>query len=411
MKRLGVKSGICLLASVGLLFAMTACQMGKKTEIDLTQYVKCTFEGYDGDGVMTYEFDYKGLMNDLEENKVKYEKSDVKDSVKLTPDKVDHLSNGDTVSFEMEVKNRLENNVKATFTFDNFEVTVSGLEERPAFDPFEYVDVKFTGIAPNGTISIENVGSSPISKVRYKIVSDNGGENLKNGDVVVIEATGRNGTDLKEVCAEAGYQLKADKKEYTVQGLDEYATSLSKITSTLVDELKKQGQDVFYSNTKWVDTEKVDSIECVGTYFTSLKEGNRASSSLPNNYIYIIYKVTVTNLNETLSYYYYVRFTNIVVKADGKNEIYDINSVAFPQGSNYGGDTVRSNGKKQNYFYVGYADIESLYNKVIRPTSQYYNCENNIQDTAAKTTTTETTTAETSADASATETTQATETT
>ena len=137
MKRIGLKAVVCL-AAAGMLFAMAGCQFGKK-EFDLSNYVDFNFEGYDGEGVMTYEVDYKGLMNDLEEAKVKFDKSDVKDSIKVEPEKTTGLSNGDEIKIELDIKSKLEKNVKATFICEDYEITVKGLEERKDFDPFAYV--------------------------------------------------------------------------------------------------------------------------------------------------------------------------------------------------------------------------------------------------------------------------------
>ena len=118
-------------------------------------------------------------------------------------------------------------------------------------------------------------------------------------------------------------------------------------------------------------------MEYQGAYFAVLKDGVIADYDQNNNYLYMVYKITVTNPNETLTYFYYVRFADIVRKMDGTSEIYNINEVEIPYGSNFSGDTVRSEGE-QSFFYVGYKDVTSFYNTIIRPLSQYYNFENNI---------------------------------
>lgn len=402
MKRIGLKAVVCL-AAAGMLFAMAGCQFGKK-EFDLSNYVDFNFEGYDGEGVMTYEVDYKGLMNDLEEAKVKFDKSDVKDSIKVEPEKTTGLSNGDEIKIELDIKSKLEKNVKATFICEDYEITVKGLEERKDFDPFAYVKVIFSGVGPNGTATLEKDGNSPITNISYKITSDNRGKKLKNGDTVTVKASVSGG--LEKVCYDNGYKLTNDTKEYTVEGLDEYATSISQITPAMFDELKKQAEDTFKSSiASWAEDSKLDSVEYVGSYFLTVKDGANKSKK---NIIYTILHIHATTVAGEFDYYFYVAFNNVVVKADGSNNIYEITDVQYPTGSEYSSTAIKQGSGKNKRYVIGYKDIDTLFNSVIRKNSQYYEIENNIQGT---TQTTETTTAETSAaDTSASET-SATETT
>ena len=79
MKRsVNVKAFICIAAVMGLVFAMDGCKgLGKSREVDLTQYVKTSFYGCDGDGCLEYSFDYDGLMDDLEDLNINFDEDDV----------------------------------------------------------------------------------------------------------------------------------------------------------------------------------------------------------------------------------------------------------------------------------------------------------------------------------------------
>lgn len=377
-RSVNVKAFICIAAVMGLVFAMGGCKgLGKSREVDLTQYVKTSFYGYDGDGCLEYSFDYDGLMDDLEDLNINFDEDDVEGAVSLKPNKTDELSNGDRIKFRINVKSRLEKRVKAVFVYDDFDVTVKGLDVRLDYDPFDYIDIVFSGISPNGKATIQNIGSSPVAGVNYRIGDGYGSMNFKNGDVITVTAFTSYSQGLEEYVNEEGYNLVTDIKEYTVSGLEEYIESLGRIDKELMDELAKQGEDVFYTNTYWGEDEKIDSVEYQGAYFAVLKDGVIADYDQNNNYLYMVYKITVTNPNETLTYFYYVRFADIVRKTDGTSEIYNINEVEIPYGSNFSGDTVRSEGE-QSFFYVGYKDVTSFYNTIIRPLSQYYNFENNI---------------------------------
>lgn len=398
MKHFSLKKAACLVTSAVMLFAMAGCQLGKKAEINLTDYITYSFTGYNGDGVLTYEFDYKELMNDLEENKIKFDKSDVKDSVKITPDKVEKLSNGDSITFDVDVKNRLENNIKATFIYEDYEITVDGLEERPSYDPFAYIKVVYTGVGPDAVATLEPEGDSPVKGIRYKISSENRGRKLKNGDKITVTASVSSSKGIEKVCADAGYTLAAETKEYTVSGLDEYATSLSQITPKMIEDITKQATDTFNSSIgSWASDSKLNKCEYVGAYFLTVKEGVNNSRK---NIIFAILHINCSTVAGEFDYYFYVAFNNVVVKADGTNEIYKITDVQYPTGSEYSNNAIKKGSGSNRRYVIGYTDVESLYNNAIRKNSQYYNIENNVEG-AAKTT--ETTTTETSAETSASE--------
>lgn len=365
------------------IYAFTGCKnLGKKQQIDISNYVDYSFSGYDGNGVINYSVDYDQLCDDLEDNKIKFDEDDVQGSIKVSINKTKNLSNGEEIEVELGIKRSLEENVHATFICEDIKITVSGLEERVSFDPFQYINVIYSGIAPEGSAIIERTGASPIDGIEYSIISDNQGKNLKNGDTIKVSASVPF-DNFEDICLDAGFVLETTTKEYTVEGLDSYATSISQISTELIAELNKQSEDVFYSHTKWGSDETVDSFEYVGGYVLSIKDGLSVGYGESWNYYYMVYKVTVTNPGETFSYYYYVRYRDVITKTDGSSDIYDINEVDYPYGIYYpysgstsGAIIVRDN----KYNYIGYIDISSLYNDEIRPQSQYYNIDNIIEN-------------------------------
>ncbi|MBR2556416.1 MAG: hypothetical protein IKE94_16335 [Aeriscardovia sp.] len=373
-----VKALISAAAVVGLIFAIGGCKgLAKPKEIDLTQYVRTSFFGYDTVGKLEYSFDYDELMDDMEDMKIKFDDDDVEGTVKLTPDKVDGLSNGDKVKFEMDVKGRLEKRIDAVFIYDDFDVKVSGLKERTLFDPFEYVDVLFLGTSPQGYVMFEPKGSSPVPNINYMADDGDSYRTYKNGDVVTITAYCQDYKDLGDACSELGYELVSNTKECTFMSREEYVASLDQIDPILINELTEHGIDIFYSKTNWLDDEVIDAIDYCGVYFLCLNDGLDAYYGRNSNYLYIVYMITVTNPNETLHYFYYVRYMDILTRPNGSCDVYNINDVDYPYGSTYSGDTVWSEGKR-SFYYVGYPDVNTLYNKVIVPQSEDYTIETNV---------------------------------
>ena len=127
MKNTTKKIVICTATAISMVSVFAGC--GKKAEINLADYVDYKFSGYDNDGYVEYSFDYDGLFDDLDNLKVEYDDGDLKKYIKINAGNTDDLSNGDSVEFDWDISKRLEENVKATFVYADFEVEVEGLKE------------------------------------------------------------------------------------------------------------------------------------------------------------------------------------------------------------------------------------------------------------------------------------------
>ena len=68
---------------------------------------------------------------------------------------------------------------------------------------------------------------------------------------------------------------------------------------------------------------------------------------------------------------------DILTRPNGSCDVYNINDVDYPYGSTYSGDTVWSEGER-SFYYVGYPDVNTLYNTVIAPQSEDYTIETNV---------------------------------
>jgi hypothetical protein len=85
--------------------------------------------------------------------------------------------------------------------------------------------------------------------------------------------------------------------------------------------------------------------------------------------------------------------------------------VKYPTGSEYSKNAIKKGSGSNRRYVIGYEDIDSLYNNVIRAESQYYNCENNVKVPQGQNVTTETSATSETSETSASDTTQTTETT
>ena len=93
----------------------------------------------------------------------------------------------------------------------------------------------------------------------------------------------------------------------------------------------------------------------------------------------ISHNVNITNdkgetYEETFDYYWYVKYSDIVVREDGSNEIYNITDCSHPT-SSYN----PSNHWLNYYLSGGFDTLEDLYNNTLRPLGMEYYVESNIR--------------------------------
>jgi hypothetical protein len=327
-------------------------------EVDLEDYLSYEFSGYDGEGIAEFVLDYDGMIDDSE-NLERCNPAKLRDAISVSLSQADGLSNGDEIRVEWDVDAEdLEEEYNVDFKFDTVEITVEGLEIRPEFDPFEYMEVSYSGIAPSGYISISSA-STPIGTINYSASATSG---LRNGDTVTITAYSSSYIDLVDLALEYDYQLTSDTMEYTVSGLDEYIDSIDDINDEALSMLQEQAVNAFYASTNWTDEETVNSVTYDGMYLMCKRDTSTSWGA--ENICYIVLKVNASNPNvESFEYYYYVSYENLVLLNDGtvtvNTSYYDV-----PYGSSFFGNisgtafNIEGGG---DYYYVGYQELNNLY--------------------------------------------------
>lgn len=216
-------------------------------KINLNNYISVEFEGDNlaGYGSVTFDkeqflLDHIGNISFNKENVQVYrelygntDKSAANAIIKyisVSLDKRNKLSNGDTVKTVWKIDTE---KVETYFVWDyvctSESFTVSGLKDADTFDPFEKVEVTFSGTAPYGTASAYNFGSDYGGT--YK-VSPN--KNLKNGDKVTVTYSC---SDKATMVANYGKYPSTFEKTYTVSGLNTYVQSIAELTTEQQNKL------------------------------------------------------------------------------------------------------------------------------------------------------------------------------
>lgn len=369
MKKLlvGVTVATMMLAMAGCSESITE---NEKSEIDLNDYVVYEFSGYDGDGVISYSIDYEAII-DQNEALADCRVSKLERNIHGSWNQTDSLSNGDTVVFEWTNTLRdLENDYEVSFSDEDLEITVDGLEIKPDFDPFEYFEIEYTGISPEGQ-AVAYTASTPVGDVYYTLSADYG---LSNGDTITVTAMSYDG-ELAAVADEENYTLTRDTMDVTVEGLDEYVSSIDDIPEDIMNTMQEQGLNVFYSEISWDESEEsLISVDYDGMYFLY----TRNNDSGYYNQCYMIYKVCANNVNVgDFEFYYYVSFNNLIKYNDGTVTV-NTSEYNCPVGHMWVPGTVNGESfffeEDYYHFYVGYLEFADLYANVIQNQLVDYEC-------------------------------------
>ena len=269
--------------------------------INPNDYLKVEFEGMDTIATADYEIDYEKMVTDnLKAFGIKSKKDDhaIERAVKKLQkylggelDKTSSLSNGDEIVFEWDDDDieKLENKYKIKLKISDKTITVKDLEEAKKFDPFEYLDITYSGVGPDGQISLD-YDKLPVDYISFYADPSYG---LSNGDKVKV-TFGYDEDDTKEECFRQGYIPESFEKEYTVEGLQQYVSKISEIEKKSYDKMDKYAQDRFMDDVEnnW-EKKDLKDIELLGVNLYIPKEENY---SMKNALCYV-YKVTTTLRN------------------------------------------------------------------------------------------------------------------
>lgn len=208
----------------------TTTIINSSAKINLNDYVSVNFDGYSLAGRASVMFDaekflldhinnvsfnkknmqvYKEVYGDTEKSAA----SEIIKHISVHLDKTNKLSNEDIVKLTWTIdKEKIETYFVCDYAYISETITVKGLKEAGTFNPFEDIEVSFSGTDSNGRADVWNndfqYGGS------YTVTPDS---NLKNGDKVTVAYSCENTATMIE---KYGKYPSALKKTYTVSGLD-----------------------------------------------------------------------------------------------------------------------------------------------------------------------------------------------
>lgn len=354
-KIISIVIAVVLVLSIVIITAIVIAVKPRK--INLNKYVTVAFTGYNSVGNAYLSFDNEAFHADFDE-KIKFTEeaetsgyTDVYnllginaagaclDNIGVTLSQESELSNGMTVSLVWNCDDALiEEMFHCNVVYEPTTYTVEGLEEAEIFDPFENLEITFSGISPDGTVSLNTIDNSGVFEELYFECSPTTG--LSNGDTVTVSLNG--GIDPISYCTEnfGSYPIEI-QKEYVVQGLNEYISSLSQLSQEDEDALIEQTIEVFNSeiNAYWGEQHTINEIRCLGFCLLTPLEGEIIEGENKNGYMYVVLEIDATIdfeyyrngyiYSSDREFYYYLKFPVPSINNEG-DVIVDLEGYTMP---------------------------------------------------------------------------------
>ena len=379
LKKISKKTWGIIGACVALVLVLLIVIALHKPTVNLNDYLKVTYGGYDGGGVAYTEIDWNSMKEDFE-NKISYKRG-MAQTGGMTPidiimeytnanieGKNEKLSNGDKVSYTWKVdKDAIAKLIKCKIKYSDGSKKVSGLKEMELFDPFKNLKVTFSGVEPNGEADIEYNGDM-LSEYDFTCDKTSG---LKNGD--------KNKISLTE---DAGYYVdqynKAPsvlEKEYKVKNLGKYLSKIKEVDTDGMNSARAKAQKSISDMVDyWSEDVTLDKVSYAGDYLQVAKD----SDDYTKNYYGVIYQINAHiqpdgGQRKDVVSYYSMKFENVIVGGDGKCEI-DLDEYDVPY-DDFSVEVTSGDLSSGSYSFDGYQTLEELKKNYVDEVADEFDCE------------------------------------
>ena len=379
LKKISKKTWGIIGACVALVLVLLIVIALHKPTVNLNDYLKVTYGGYDGGGVAYTEIDWNSMKEDFE-NKISYKRG-MAQTGGMTPidiimeytnanieGKNEKLSNGDKVSYTWKVdKDAIAKLIKCKIKYSDGSKKVSGLKEMELFDPFKNLKVTFSGVEPNGEADIEYNGDM-LSEYDFTCDKTSG---LKNGDKIKISLT-----------EDAGYYVdqynKAPsvlEKEYKVKNLEKYLSKIKEVDTDGMNSARAKAQKSISDMVDyWYEDVTLDKVSYAGDYLQVAKD----SDDYTKNYYGVIYQINAHiqpdgGQRKDVVSYYSMKFENVIVGGDGKCEI-DLDEYDVPY-DDFSVEVTSGDLSSGSYSFDGYQTLEELKKNYVDEVADEFDCE------------------------------------
>ena len=379
LKKISKKTWGIIGACVALVLVLLIVIALHKPTVNLNDYLKVTYGGYDGGGVAYTEIDWNSMKEDFE-NKISYKRG-MAQTGGMTPidiimeytnanieGKNEKLSNGDKVSYTWKVdKDAIAKLIKCKIKYSDGSKKVSGLKEMELFDPFKNLKVTFSGVEPNGEADIEYNGDM-LSEYDFTCDKTSG---LKNGDKIKISLT----EDAGYYVDQYNKALSVLEKEYKVKNLGKYLSKIKEVDTDGMNSARAKAQKSISDMVDyWSEDVTLDKVSYAGDYLQVAKD----SDDYTKNYYGVIYQINAHiqpdgGQRKDVVSYYSMKFENVIVGGDGKCEI-DLDEYDVPY-DDFSVEVTSGDLSSGSYSFDGYQTLEELKKNYVDEVADEFDCE------------------------------------
>ncbi len=213
----------------------------------IAKFAIVSVEGLNTRGTATVSIDQVGLYSalagkDAADDKKEQYKGFV-DSINVSIDKSENLSNGDILTITVSYDEALAKKLGIKYTTRSREYKITGLKNGESLDAFADIKIITGGISPYVYVTYTNDSDDEyLSSIEYEISKTSG---LSIGDEIIITCKADD-----ESAAAAGYYIDTKEMKYTITEADRYVSDTSDISSDLIDELSKENIEVIGTETE-----------------------------------------------------------------------------------------------------------------------------------------------------------------
>lgn len=374
-----------------------------KPRVPLDSYVDLTFTGYDDIGFAELSYDSEALFKDygevikLNKNSSIYDKnkSRIENGERITDilieyldgsiSQSEYLSNGDRITYSWKINEDLiKQNFDINIDYHEISFTVNGLAAVKKRDPFDNLEISFSGIEPHGIVQISKKTEEGIDS-EYKFSIDRS-DNLKNGDTVNVTVL-HDGSDIEflEKCIDKyNARISNDSKSYIVKDLDYYVTSSSQLDEATIKSInKKVNANIMKEAMGWPEELELNDVKYIGNYY--LNRIKEQDDEINHKYI-AVYKVTAAISIPKKTYtgkadYYYVAEFDDLINNYGNSCISNINKYKTSDNAfDYKLDIKKNWVTKYQFQFTGYASIDDLYHEYVEPQKEGFSMVKTIKE-------------------------------
>lgn len=243
--------------------ALMGCSGAGKTTIDLKNYVKVGFDGYNGKGTVNVEVDTDAMLPLFKSGSVTaatlYDSFDA-----AAVESSGTLSNGDTVHVKVNYNEQMLKNANIEVKNTELTFTVSGLNENKV-DVFADTEIKVDGISPECTVEInyKRATSYGLHKFPFEVngvaLETPGTQGklggFKDGEKITLTLTKEALDTLQK-----HFNIEKTSFEYTVKCDSKYILSAADLSGKEREQLDKIAEEYLNSKINEMSSETRDLI-------------------------------------------------------------------------------------------------------------------------------------------------------